>query len=145
MLNSNIGEYLKKNGQVLAAPMGSSMRPLLKGDECQVLLEYPYEWPKRFDVVLYRTENERLVLHRVIGIRKQEFLICGDNTYHFERGIKRENILGIMKGFYYKEHYISCENIAYRFFVYVWWLLYPLRKAVVESGRFFLKYFRKRH
>lgn len=135
MYNGDIGAYIKEQKQILIAPMGRSMLPLLKGDSCQVVLEYPVVPPKKYDVVLYRTAKERLVLHRVIKVHGENYTICGDNTYTYERDIKPEDILGVMRGFYRKDTYISCESFLYKGYVNIWWLLFPFRKVLVKILR----------
>ena len=99
---TEIGQYLKEHGEILIAPLGSSMLPLLKGDNCQVILKVPKESLRKFDVVLYRSESGKLILHRIIKVQPSSYTLCGDNTYTFETGIMKEQILGVMTGFYEK-------------------------------------------
>lgn len=132
---TEIGQYLKEHGEILIAPLGGSMLPLLKGDNCQVILKVPKESLRKFDVVLYRSGSGKLILHRIIKVQPSSYTLCGDNTYTFETGIMKEQILGIMTGFYRKNTYISCERAGYRFYVKLWWLLYPLRKTAAGVFR----------
>lgn len=127
----DIGQYLKEQGEMLIAPMGSSMLPLLKGDDCQVILEYPESPLRKYDVVMYRAENGKLILHRIIKVLPSSYILCGDNTYCCETGIVREQILGVMTGFYRKNTCISCNQTGYRLYVRIWWFLYPLRRIAV--------------
>lgn len=158
MNNTDIGDYLKEKGEVLIAPLGGSMRPLLRGDRCQVLLQYPEKPLKKYDVVLYRAgagdrknleieaqaiPGGKLILHRIIKVLPTEYIICGDNTYRMERGITDREILGVMKGFYRKNRYISCENLLYQCYVRLWWLLYPLRCAAFGVLRCLIRRKRK--
>lgn len=135
MYNGDIGAYIKEQKQILIAPMGSSMLPLLRGNCCQVILEYPAVPPKKYDVVLYRNEKGRLILHRIIEAYNDCYVICGDNTYTYERDIKPDAILGVMSGFYRKDSYISCESLLYKCYVRIWWKLFPLRKVLVRILR----------
>lgn len=136
MYSNDLGAYLREHGEVIIAPMGFSMLPLLKGDRCQVILKYPEQSPCKYDVVLYRRVSDgRLVLHRIIRCTPQGYLIRGDNTYQDEKGITEEQILGVMTGFYRKDRYISCEDQRYLLYVRVWTLLYPLRRVLVRVLR----------
>lgn len=127
--------YIREKGEMMIAPLGSSMRPLLKGDDCQVILKYPREPLRRYDVVLYRGTGNRLILHRIIQCSPQGYLIRGDNTYLDETGITDEQILGVMTGFYRKDKYISCNAAGYRIYTRIWTWLYPVRKLLITIWR----------
>lgn len=131
MLCDDIGEYIRVQGEALIAPTGTSMRPLLREDDCQVVLKYPDQPPKKYDVVLYRSRGGRLVLHRILEVREQDYVIYGDHTYSKETGIRREDILGVMEGFYRGKQYVSCSDKAYRCYVRIWWMLFPVRRGMV--------------
>lgn len=135
LYNGDIGDYIREQKQILIAPVGSSMLPLLRGDKCQVVLNCPDVPPKKYDVVLYRTSGGKLVLHRIIEVKKSNYVICGDNTYTFENGIKCEDILGVMSGFYRKDTYVSCASSGYKCYVKIWWLLFPIRRIAVGALR----------
>lgn len=134
---TTIKQYIKEHGEIIIAPMGNSMLPLLKEDRCQVILKEPEFLPKRFDVVLYQAKSGKQILHRIVQVHPASFTICGDNTYVLEKEIKREQILAVMTGFYRKDKYISCTSLPYCFYVKIWWILYPLRKvmfSIVKKG-----------
>lgn len=134
MYSNDLGAYIRERGEAIIAPMGSSMLPLLKGDNCQVILKYPDRPLRKYDVVLYRRKtDDRLILHRIIQCTPQGYLIRGDNTYQDEKGITDEQILGVMTGFYRKNKYISCDNPGYLFYAGIWTLLYPIRKPLVKG------------
>lgn len=144
MYNTDIGKYLEEHGEIMIAPLGTSMLPLLRGDRCQVILEYPKESLTKYDVVLYRNKNGKLILHRVIEIFPSEYTICGDNTYSYETGITKDQILGVMTGFYRKNTYISVNGAGYRLYVKIWWLLYPLRRFIMCILHKLWKLFRRK-
>lgn len=136
--NSDIGDYLEKNGEILIAPLGVSMLPLLRGDSCQVVLKTAEDPPKPYDVVLYRAESRKLILHRVICRDAAGYRIRGDNTYSDETGIREEQILGVMTGFYRKNRFTSCEDRGYRIYSRIWVGIYPVRRfSVAVVRRFF--------
>lgn len=136
MYNSNLGAYLKEHGEVMIAPLGFSMLPLLKGDRCQVILKYPDTPPHRYDVVLYQKQDGKLILHRIIQCARGEYLIRGDHTYQDETGIKDSQILGVMTGFYRGKRYISCHAFLYRLYTVIWVQSYPIRKLLVNLIRY---------
>ena len=68
------------------------MLPLIREGKDSVILVAPDNL-KKHDIVLYRRKNGAYVLHRIIKIRDDEFIMCGDNQGQPERGIYRENII----------------------------------------------------
>lgn len=134
-LYRDVGEYLARYGEVLTAPLGGSMRPLLKGGGCQVVLVLPKKPLKRLDVVLYRGKAGKLVLHRIVRVRGNELITCGDNTYCLETGIRSKDILGVMAGFYRGDAYVPVTDWRYRYYSRFWWFIYPLRKVMWKIYR----------
>ena len=135
MYNNDLGAYLREHGEVMIAPLGFSMLPLLRGDACQVILKYPDRPLHRYDVVLYRQTGGQLILHRIVKITHGEYLIRGDNTYRDERGITDSQILGVMTGFYRGKRYISCDTLPYRIYSVIWTQMYPFRKLLMKLIR----------
>ncbi len=123
-----IEEQLDKDGYVLELSVGNSMKPLINQRTEQLLIEKFNDFPKRKDVVLFKRGSGKLVLHRIISVRKDGFVIRGDNCYKNER-VSAEQIIGILKGFYKGDRFVDCDkDIPYRLFVSVWLFSFPLRR-----------------
>ena len=91
-------ELLDRDGQVMTHVVGSSMLPLLRDRESIVLVEaVRLVPPKKGDVVLYKT-NGIYILHRILRIRPDEYLIRGDNTWRIEH-IPKAALLATLTGF----------------------------------------------
>lgn len=82
---------------------------------------------KKYDVVLYRRKDGAYVLHRVIKVLEDSYVILGDNCLNKEYGIQDKDILGIMTSFVRDGKEYSVENGAYRMYIKVWVALYPVR------------------
>ncbi len=94
-------ELLQKDGQVITHVVGSSMLPLLHNRESIVIVEAANRMPPRKgDVVLYKT-GETYILHRIMRILPEEYLIRGDNTWVLEH-VPKKALLATMTGFYRK-------------------------------------------
>ena len=52
---------------------------------------------KKTDIVLYRRDNGKFVLHRVMLVRKKDYVMCGDNQKVYEPRIRRDQILASVK------------------------------------------------
>ena len=111
-------ELLKQDGQVMTHVVGSSMLPLLYDRKSIVIVEAADRIPpKKGDVVLYKTENI-YILHRILQIQKEEYLIRGDNTWIIEH-VQKHALLATMTGFYRKPEgkLITRNNPIYRIYI----------------------------
>ena len=93
-------EYLEKNGTLTYTNVGVSMMPLLRqGKDLFTVTKKGAERCKAGDVVLYRRPPDSYVLHRIVEVLPDSYVLLGDNTVKREYGIKDEDILGVMTGF----------------------------------------------
>ena len=128
-------ELLTKNGKITGLASGISMKPLLRsGKDNAVIIPNPQHLREN-DVVLYRrNENNELILHRIIKITQNGFIIRGDNVYYTEKDVKTQDIIGILKGFYRNGKYHDCENSTlYKLYVLYIRISYPVRFFSVKS------------
>ena len=142
---STIAEEIEKHGWVLSRPAGVSMHPMLRPYKDPIYVVKPKRPFKVNDVVVYyRGENKQIVMHRIIKIRKNDYVIRGDNCLHNEYGITNSDIFGILEGFYKDERYIDCEkNKLYKVYVFFNRLTYFPRCAL-KKLRNNLKYLIKK-
>ena len=134
MGNSSYEEYLEENGTLTYTNVGTSMLPLLRqGKDLFTVAKKGAERCKAGDVVLYRRPPASYVLHRVIEVRPDDYVILGDNCVTKEVGIRDEDILGVMTGFVRggKEH--SVTEAGYRAYTALWLRIVPLRIFVKKA------------
>ena len=112
-------QFIDENGFLVIHPIGVSMLPMLRGGKDTVELVAP-DAIRLHDVVWYRRPTGEQVLHRVVGIEGDTFVLCGDAQTVCEHGVRRADILGVMCGFYRGERYVSVENKWYRAYVALW-------------------------
>lgn len=113
-------EALARDGQFVSMPVGVSMWPMLKNRRDSIVIGEITRPIKSNDVVLYKLKNGKRVLHRVISVREDSYVIRGDNCNRNEYGITSAQIIGILKGFYKGEKYIDCEtNRLYKIYVFL--------------------------
>ena len=127
-MRSSIENILQK-GKFLGNVKGRSMYPMLRSGIDTIVVECYKGKLKKYDVPLYK-KNGKYILHRVIRVLPDSYVMRGDNCFQEEYGILESQILGILTGFYRKNRYISVENRIYKSYVRVWCLLYPLRKCI---------------
>ena len=128
-------QFIGENGFLIIHPVGVSMLPLLRGGKDTVELVAP-DAVSLHDVIWYRRPDGEYVLHRVVGIEGDTFVLCGDHQIAREHGVCREDILGVMRGFYRGERHVSVDNMWYRAYVALWSHML-LRRVVLKLMRFF--------
>lgn len=122
-------EYLKAHGELTYTNVGVSMLPLIKqGRDMFTLTKKTEERCKKYDVVLYRRPPKSYVLHRVVMVRKDDYVILGDNCLNKEYGIRDEDILGVMTCFVRKGKDYSVNHKGYMLYSRLWYAIYPLRR-----------------
>ena len=110
-------EVLNQNGEVTFIPEGISMLPIIVGGKDSVTLKRPTERLKKFDACLYKRKNGGFVLHRVIEVLPNSYVMSGDNQYVLEKGINDSQIIGVVVSVNKNGKEISCQKTAYKFYV----------------------------
>lgn len=116
---------------------GNSMKPMLTHmRDSVVLTKCDPSALKAGDIPLYRRENGKYILHRIIRVRDTVYDISGDHQWVLERNVPKQQVLCVVKGFTRNGKYRSCKNLGYRMYAFLWRKLFPLRKTVmVVHGR----------
>lgn len=114
-------EILENNDFYIATPIGTSMMPMLRERIDTVKLVKPTKRIEKYDVILYERPNKMYVLHRVLGIKRKNgeelYVLCGDNQVILEKYVKKNQIIGVMEGYYRGESYISKDDLNYKKYV----------------------------
>ncbi len=136
MSNSTIEQELEQHGRCLFQTVGDSMEPLLHNRKSTVVIEKSRGTLRKYDVALYRRPTGEYVLHRVVQVKKDGYLICGDNRIYKEP-VPGEWILGVMTGFYPDEssRFIACIASEYRIYLKKWNIRYCGRWIMALPGR----------
>lgn len=133
----HIEDILKENRFYISTTVGTSMYPLLRNRRDTVIIRPVTGRLHKYDVPLYKRENN-YVLHRIVKVTPEGYIICGDNCLHREKDITDRQIIGVLAGITRGEKEINMNGIAYRFYCRIWVAFYPLRfiyKSVVSCIR----------
>ncbi len=123
----SLEEYLKKNGTLTYTFKGTSMNPLLKqGRDLYTVMSKTVIRCKKNDVVLYRKSAHTYVLHRVVEVRSNDYVIQGDNCIMKEYGISDEDIIGVMTSFTHKGKRYLVTDWRYLCYVQIWKVFHPI-------------------
>ena len=109
-MTTSISDYLKENGRITYSNVGVSMLPLLRqGKDLFTIEKNDGNRYKKGDVVLFARGKDKYVLHRIIKVLPDEYVILGDNCVSCERGVKDSDIYGMMISFVRngKEHSVT--------------------------------------
>lgn len=121
------------NGEIIISHFsGTSMYPLLKSGKDRVVIGPVDIALKKNDVPLYKGDNGKLVLHRIIRVKSDGYVIRGDNLYRNEYNVTDEKIVGVLKGIYKGEKLYNCDtDFWYKLYVCFIRASYPFRYAFV--------------
>ena len=121
-----VEDELGKYGAYAVNTTGVSMRPLFITSRDVAVLKSLDRELKKYDVVLYTGASHKYILHRVIGVREDEFVIRGDNTFAKEY-VKKERILAYLVSFNRKGKHYSTDDFGYKVYSRFWNFIYPIR------------------
>ena len=104
---------LNQNNIISFVPGGNSMWPTLKNKGQSVVVGAKRQRLNKFDVALYVRGQNTFVLHRVLEVLEDGYLMCGDSQFTLER-VAEDQIFGVMIGFYRGKKYIDCNDDKYK-------------------------------
>lgn len=128
MKKTTFEEELDRKGTITYTCRGVSMLPLLRQQRDLFTITKNDGRCKKYDVVLYKRYDGAYVLHRVIEVLPESYVILGDNCLNKEYGITDNDILGVMTSFVRDGKEYSVLSRGYRIYVRVWVGFYPIRR-----------------
>ncbi len=90
-----IYETLSAGKSFKISPNGVSMLPIIRPGVDNVFIKKPEGRLKKYDIAFYRRDSGQFVLHRVIAVKNDGYVMCGDNHWVKEK-ISDENIIGVV-------------------------------------------------
>lgn len=106
-----IQQAVEKYGKYVGPTVGVSMLPMLKERRDTIVVLKKESRLKELDVALYTREQD-VVLHRVIRVLEDGYLIRGDNTYKDEY-VKENEVFGVLTEFFQADKRILCTDEKY--------------------------------
>ena len=86
-------EVLEKDNELFFTNVGYSMYPLIRQRE-DILHIVKTNDVKKGDIILYKSEVDHYVLHRILKIKKDKIICAGDYNYFKDKPITNEQVLG---------------------------------------------------
>lgn len=123
---------LEQGGRAELTVTGSSMMPMLQGRRDKVIL-VPGQ-AKKNDVALYRRDDGKYILHRIVG-QQGDMLVCaGDNQWETEL-IRPDQVMAVVDSWYYKGKHKTKDGLGYKLYVGFWVGLLPVRRPILAVRR----------
>ena len=114
MIEADIKKVLSKDGVFVSTTSGVSMYPLLRHRRDTIIVTPAAERLQKYDVALYQRGGS-YVLHRVIKVLPDSYIIRGDNCILLEHGMD-EDILGKLTGIYRAEKEVNMHGRGYKLY-----------------------------
>ena len=113
---NNIENILALQGFVISPVKGDSMLPMLDEKKDSVKIVPVKDKLQKYDLPLYRRPGGQLVLHRIIDVKKNCYIICGDNRKELEK-VPHRWVIGVTEGFFKDGKYIPVTDAEYEKYV----------------------------
>ena len=108
---------LARNGYIVYTNTGTSMMPMLRQHSDLIVIHArPEGRLKKYDVILFR-RDEKYVLHRIIKVRKNDYLVCGDNQFRPEY-VSDSQIIGVLTSYVREGREIPVTDSEYLKYVH---------------------------
>ncbi len=129
-----IKEVIESGGEFRMYPKGVSMLPILRQGKDSVVLIKPTFPLRRGQIIFYQRKNGQYVLHRIVGVKKEHYILCGDNQTYREEGITQDMIIAVVSKIYRNDKEVP-QNIhkIYEFL----WRPFIIRRCIHFLGRIF--------
>lgn len=107
-----LSAQIEKTGVISFVPKGNSMWPIIKGAKQSVIIEKKQDRLSPLDVALYSRQDGTAVLHRVIEVKEDGYVTCGDGQVNQEF-VLEENVFGVMQSLVSKKKIVAVTDEEY--------------------------------
>ena len=136
MNKSTFEEEIKKSGKIIYTNVGDSMMPFIRQGRDVLVISRAEGRLKRYDIPLYKRDSGQYVLHRILKVRENDYIICGDNRCIREYGITDRHIIGVLTGIIRDGREIPLTDRKYRIYVHLWCDFFPVRTFIIRIRQF---------
>ena len=127
-------ELLDRDGTLVYKNRGDSMLPLIREGRDLLIIEKIRAPLRKYDIPLYQRDSGEYVLHRILQIRPDGYVLCGDNRWKREYGISDRNMVGVLRSVVRDGREISLNSRRFRLYTHLWCDLFPIRAAILIVG-----------
>lgn len=127
-------EILQSGGTVELTVSGNSMWPMLRHRVSRVRLAC-VEVLRKGDLPLYQRTDGKFILHRVVAVKDDTYICCGDNQWCVEPDLTKDQMIAVVTHFARKYKWVSVDNGVYRLYWRFWVAVRPLRRLIFGGFR----------
>ena len=125
---------LEQGGKANMSVTGSSMLPMLREHLDSVILAPCEGTLKSGDVALYRTEDGKYILHRIIRVTDTRYLFCGDNQAVPET-VSKDRVLAVVTAYTKKGKLYHLNDLRYCIYRMLMVKCFGIRKYYIALRR----------
>lgn len=130
-MSDSFEDVLARDGKLIYTGTGYSMLPMLRPKRDLIIIERAEGRLKKYDVPLYKRDAGQYVLHRIVQVRPDGYVLCGDHQWRREYGVTDRQIIGVLTAFVRDGREISAADRRYRLYAHVWCDLFWLRAGAL--------------
>lgn len=119
-------ERLAAGQTIRFSPQGVSMLPMLRQGVDSVVLSPLPDQLRKYDVPLYQRDNGKYILHRIVAVG-ETYTCIGDNQFDLEHGVRQDQMIALVTGFYRGDKFHSVTEPGYRLYCRFWHYSRPVR------------------
>lgn len=112
-------ERLSAGQTVRFSPRGISMLPMLRQGIDSVVLSPLPDKLKKYDLPLYRRDDGKYILHRIVKAG-ETYTCIGDNQFTLEHGVRPDQMIAVVTAFTRGEQLVSVNDPAYQVYCRFW-------------------------
>jgi len=136
-------QVLDREGRLIYTNVGTSMLPLIRQGRDLMIIEKPHGRLKKYGVPLYKRNDGKYVLHRILKVRDNDYVICGDHCWRKEYGITDDHIIGELVGVVRNGQEISLDSWKCKLYAHLWCDFFPVRVIILRGTGVIRRIWRK--
>ena len=130
---SMLRELVREGNEVSMLITGSSMTPFLFHEKDSICFRTPDRPLRRGDMVFYKRDDGRFVMHRICKVRSEGYYIVGDAQTEIEGPVRQDQIFAVITKVHRKGKWLGPGNFWWEFFAHVWLWVIPLRPLIMKT------------
>jgi hypothetical protein len=135
-------DELSRRGVIIHTNKGESMMPLLREGRDVMIIKRPEGRLRRYDVALYKRADGTYILHRVLKVTPNGYVMCGDHCTEREYGITDNEVIGVLTGVIRDgKRHITTDNLSYKVYSHLWCDFFYIRALILNIKLFFARAF----
>ena len=133
ILIEEVAKLISEGDSVALTAKGRSMLPFIKDRDTVVLVKA--DNVKLYDIVLAQINN-KYVLHRLIGIKNNEYTLMGDGNLKECESCSVDNIVAVAIKIRKRDKEYNCRDNSHIIKAKIWNVLRPVRKYLLAIYNF---------